>query len=385
MFRHKENNEDGKEHLTNLFLLYFLGVIKAEVIPYKIENLTDDDWNAIIQKSAGHRVAPLLYYCLSNNNVDAPIPDHVIQKLRSLYYNNSFINTRIFFELAEVLKSFDKENIRVIVLKGFAVGGLIYDNIALRPMSDIDLLVKSEDILRIDSILSELGWENKLKQMFSKNKKRVTGDLIYSKGSIFIELQTSLRLMPKLDPWKEVSFVKINEVKISILKLDDFLLHLCLHINEHICYGFSDLIRLCDIMEMLKNFGDQLDWKYIENTAKINKSEEILCRILRILGDVPSIHLPFNIGKLTKDGLSLSIYDLLHIPQPKGNSAMKLTLSTCFKSEMLPVKYKLLRILKLLFPNKSYMVERYTPKHPNLFYLYYPLRLMLGIMTLIEH
>lgn len=382
MPNHILNNENSNEHLINLCLLYLLGIIKDDTIPNKIQNLTNDDWNAIITKSAEHRVAPLLYYRLSNDIVDASIPDNVIQKLHRLYLHNSFINDQKFQKLSEFLKAFDKENIQVIILKGFAIGGLIYGNITLRPMGDIDLLVKSDDVLKIDSILSELGWTNKSLQLFAKSKKRLTGDIKYSNGSVFIDLHSRSHLMPKLEPWKEVPFVNINGTDIPMLKIDDFLLHLCLHLNEHICAGFSELIRLCDIIEMIKKYGDRLDWKYIENTAKINKADDVLYRMLQILDDIPSIRLPVDIGKSKKEGLPISLYDLLHIPHRKGNSAFKIALSPCLNSEILPIRYKLREILKLLFPNKSYMIERYTPKHPNLFYLYYPSRLMIGIMTL---
>jgi len=378
-------SNENNDHLIDLCILRLLEIVEDDTITHEMKNLADSDWYMLICRSSAHKVAPLLYQRLLDNGVDEFVPEHAIQMLRRLYLNNSFINSQKFVKLSNILKAFDKEKIQVIVLKGFAVGGLVYDNIALRPMGDIDLLVKSEDVSKIDSILSNLGWTNESPQLFAKSKKRVTGDITFSKDSVFIDMQTKLHLMPKLDIWKKVSFIEINGINVPILELNDFLLHLCLHLNQHICVGFSELIRLCDIMEMLEKFGDQLDWKYIADTAKANKAEDGLYRILNIIAKTSAKHLVPDIDISKKDGLSLSVYDMLLIPKQKGNSGIKIGLTTSLNSEILPLRYKIRRILGLVFPSKSYMIQRYTPKHPYLFFFYYPLRFVLGIIILIRH
>jgi hypothetical protein len=382
MYDYKANGENVNQ---NLSLLYLLGIIEGETIPDKIKQLTLDDWNTIIYKASAHKVAPLLYYSLSNTNNGNLVPDDVITTLHRLYLQSSLINTQKYYELSKVLKALENDNIQAIVLKGFAVAGLIYENIALRPMGDIDLLAKSEDILRINNILSDLGWENKSRHLLT-NKQRLTGDLTYLKGSTLIELQSKLYLMPNFNSWENISSVAIDGTNVPILKLDDFLLHLCLHLNKHILCGFSSLVWVCDINEMLKKFGDRIDWNYMIQTARVYNAESDLYRVLSLINSISATVIPLDINKLKKDGLSISIYDIMHIPRQlkKTSGYISNFFSNCTDSRILPTRYKLLSILRMIFPSKTYIILRYTPKRPNLFYLYYPVRFILGIMRVVR-
>lgn len=377
-------DKDSRRKLFEFSLLYLMGIIKDDSVQDTIKQFSAKDWDMLIAIARAHKVAPLLYNRLSDGDMGDIASDDTIQKLRRVYLQNSFLNTQRHHNLSEILKALNDNGIQIIILKGLAIAGLIYENIAVRPMGDIDFLVKEEDIIRIDEILSDLGWTNKSKQLFSTNVKRVTGDITYSKDSTFIDLHSRSHLMPMLDPWEEVCFVIIDGINIPILKLDDFFLHLCLHLNEHIHAGFSELIRLCDILEMLDKFSDKLNWEYIRQTAIKNNAEDALYRILNLLNSISEISVPFDISKMKTSGLSVSIYDVMHLPRQSGKLISNVILSNCFDSEILPTKYKFRRIIKIVCPSKDYMIARYTPKRPSLFYFYYPVRLLLGFLAFIR-
>jgi hypothetical protein len=55
-------------------------------------------------------------------------------------------NMRRCHELSKVLRILQNDGIPVIVLKGAALAEVVYGNIALRSMSDVDLLVKKGSI-----------------------------------------------------------------------------------------------------------------------------------------------------------------------------------------------------------------------------------------------
>jgi len=75
-----------------------------------------------------------------------------------MYYMNSLKNSDIEQKAKEALSAFAKEQIDVIPLKGIYSAGHIYKNIALRPVSDIDLLVRKEELAAADRILGSLGY-----------------------------------------------------------------------------------------------------------------------------------------------------------------------------------------------------------------------------------
>ena len=52
----------------------------------------------------------------------------------------------------------------VIVLKGAALLSSVYEDFGLRMLGDVDILVKPEDVPKIDKILSQLGYQSDHKQ-----------------------------------------------------------------------------------------------------------------------------------------------------------------------------------------------------------------------------
>ncbi len=61
-------------------------------------------------------------------------------------------------ELGHLLKEFDRERIPVIPLKGPVLAETLYRHPALRPCSDLDLLIRRESIGRVDELLRRLGY-----------------------------------------------------------------------------------------------------------------------------------------------------------------------------------------------------------------------------------
>jgi hypothetical protein len=364
-----ESNKNSNQSLQDRILLHYTGILNDKKIPALIDRLTNDDWSAITQKATAHGVAPLIYDRLYK---ECCLPDDVAQKLLHVYLYHSLNNTQQHHGLSMMLTKFKTEGVKVIVLKGLAVVGLLYENIAFRPMCDIDLLVKSEDVPRIDKMLSELGWQN--------GSQRLTGDINYRKNRVFIDLHSMIYDLPKLNPWISASFVKLNGLDIPTLGLNDLLLFLCIHLDKHIHIGLSELIWLCDIINLLRKYKNEIDWDYIVKTAIENSAECSVHRVLSLFRDLPDTHIPSSIfSHLKNDGFYLSIYDTLLIPERSISPTKNTDLEIRVNSKILPTSHKLSAILHLICPKREYMVYRYTPNRPKLFYLYYPMRIALGI------
>jgi hypothetical protein len=60
--------------------------------------------------------------------------------------------------LKKVLNEFSREGVTVIPLKGAAFQNLLYENIGLRSMTDIDILVHPKDFLPAANILCHYGF-----------------------------------------------------------------------------------------------------------------------------------------------------------------------------------------------------------------------------------
>src|SRR5207302_709930 len=61
-------------------------------------------------------------------------------------------------ELGRLLKSFEREHVPVIPLKGPVLAEMLYAHPALRPCSDLDLLIRREHLERVDELLRRLAY-----------------------------------------------------------------------------------------------------------------------------------------------------------------------------------------------------------------------------------
>ena len=98
-------------------------------------------WDSILETVILHGLSMSLYRNLRKINQDHLIPSGFMEKLRQTYYANTMRNMLFYSELERVLKSFQNERIKTIVLKGAMLAEIVYPSIALRSMGDIDLLI----------------------------------------------------------------------------------------------------------------------------------------------------------------------------------------------------------------------------------------------------
>jgi len=70
----------------------------------------------------------------------------------------SISNTILLHSARKVIQEFKQENIGLLVSKGLYLAFAVYPGISLRPMSDVDFLVKRMDLDKIYKILAGLGY-----------------------------------------------------------------------------------------------------------------------------------------------------------------------------------------------------------------------------------
>jgi hypothetical protein len=120
------------------------------------DEYTPADWDLFAQMADHEGVAPLMYWKLKDSPVQ--VPPSTFNLLRSTYYQTLAQNTLMYQELERILKALDEARIEAIVLKGAALAATVYEDIGLRPMGDLDLLVKREQIEASVNILESMGY-----------------------------------------------------------------------------------------------------------------------------------------------------------------------------------------------------------------------------------
>ncbi len=127
-----------------------------------------------------HGVAGLLSESLQNNSSHNKTPLTNLAKDYDIH--NSRRLTLLDFQYQLVLQALHKNNIRFIVLKGFALAYSIYSRPSLRTRSDVDILINPDQQGELKQVMSQMGftnprgWQpNAILSQFSMRKKITDG------------------------------------------------------------------------------------------------------------------------------------------------------------------------------------------------------------------
>ena len=110
-------------------------------------------WRVLPEQAEFHGMAPLLRHHLKVAGIAIPV--ETMRTLDGLYLRQREINRMYTQMLLEIVNLFEKAGIQALVLKGLALAYAYYPEPALRPVSDIDLLLQ-KDFLKMCLFLLKL-------------------------------------------------------------------------------------------------------------------------------------------------------------------------------------------------------------------------------------
>jgi len=218
----------------------------------------------IAEEAEQHGLAPIVSHHLKKINTS--IDDLEIKKLHIQFVRNRN-RIRVLMKILEkILFEFSNKNIDVLVLKGGALCNLIYPDTALRPMSDLDLLVKETDAANASGILSDMGFTGKqmkrkhhLLHALPEMSREIDGINVRVDlhRNVFTNLHpASLSLEDAARPL--ISF-RVGSQPAFTLGYEEMLLHLCHHL---ITPGqVIRLISVADIIGFVSRYADRINWK----------------------------------------------------------------------------------------------------------------------------
>ena len=363
------------KYLTKIeLLLHCFDIGIDEDKNFKLEQLSDDNWYSIVTLANKNRVSPLLYSRLKKS-IPSSMPEDAIQKLKDSYLYIFRTNTRIYYELSKVFKVLKENNIPVIVLKGAALAELIYQDVALRPMSDVDIVVKPEDAWRIDEALKPLGYES---DALSKHHVQWLPHIVKSK-SLEIDINPAVFELPKLDPWSNARPVKISGNEVFILGPEDFILNTLLHLDRHhIEDGYCNLIWWFDIKKLIESYNNEINWNYVIQIAKKYQVEDSVKRVLHAIDRWFGVSIPKDVlNKLKGSNIIADINGILEPPKmdTKDYKELDSVLASLSSTKKLPsFRKKIYHLFKRMFPDKEHIIWRYSVKRPKMVYFYYLVR-----------
>jgi len=172
-------------------------------------------------------------------------------------------------QIAELASAFAAASIRVMVLKGAHLAQVVYPNLTLRAMQDIDLLVPREHLQDATDIALALGYAP-IRPFTVEQEAAAKPHIarLTRPDSLDVEIHwniTAPNEVYSIDPadlWTHAVPVEFGMCRTLGLSPEHLLLHLCTHASYQ--HGFEFGIRsLVDIAATLRRFDAELDWALV--------------------------------------------------------------------------------------------------------------------------
>ena len=177
-------------------------------------------------------------------------------------------------ELARLLKSFERAHVPVIVLKGPVLAETLYVHPALRPYSDLDLLIRREALPGVDDLLQRLGYRRLADAHSFRFDVAYDHATLYAAASgVHVDLHWSLLSEPRYS-WNEREAEAIWDRTVPIrvageealgLGPEDLVLYLAVHLAVH--HSLAGLLWYYDLFLILERWAGTLDWSALNARA----------------------------------------------------------------------------------------------------------------------
>jgi hypothetical protein len=251
----------------------FQGQTAAPQFPHE----NDVGWKAIGNLAHVHNVEPLLYWVVSNTEIPTKIPECLKQKWEQAYFGNFLRNEEYFDVLKTLLGRCEKEQIPIIVLKGPALIGRIYEDPALRTLSDLDILCSPTDLNRIVTIARQMGYT--MMDVGDDPEAAHHVAMVQVAGGAILEfhfmpyevIQNHEKFMQLA--WDRKEWIEAGKIHFPVLSLEMELLFNIAHLVQH-QFDVS-LKHYLDIAGLLVFCGGQLNWGRIGTLFRDSGLEQV--------------------------------------------------------------------------------------------------------------
>lgn len=355
------------EHIAGKIPFWLLGLDTNDTIPEK-------DWDTIIKKLRLHGLIPFFVHYQGLKQHAPPLDVKAkLHRMAQAIIAKNMHKHNIQRELTEMIT---KAGIPFLFFKGLGLSQYLYQNPYLRPLIDIDLLVKPNNEQQIRNLLYSIGAEEEagLQNTFVETLQKHGKPLKYK--NVLVEIHTTL--FKKMNGINEWGFVEENNKGgFTVFKPVFYLIYLCYHCFQHLHSGKTKLIWLIDIACLyniiaVENKVSQI----IKLSRQLNLEKETLSVLHLIhaqLGiEIQSIQSEF----ITKDKFNLN-KQFNRILNDSQFKVPRTYYTTKFRG--LSFKGSIRYMFSLLFPSPHFVQSRYGIRHTLLlvpFYIFNPFRIL---------
>jgi hypothetical protein len=228
------------------------------------------DWDRLLRLAEHHGLVPLLYRRLSV--AMEPTQSAGLEAFRQRDKFNAHRTLWLTVELIHIHKHLAARGLDVLPYKGPVLAESLYGNVATRQFSDLDLLVRAQDVVAVRSALSELAYEPGLHLTPSAERAYLKSGYEYAfdgpKGRNLVEVKW--QILPRFYSigfevegfFERAIAANVAGHKLRTLSDQDLMLVLCVHAAKH---AWIQISWLCDIAQLSRS--KTIDWDVLRAQA----------------------------------------------------------------------------------------------------------------------
>jgi hypothetical protein len=340
------------------------------------------DWLEVGRVAAGERLRALLYQALADSKV---VPESLLADWRQNYHEVARHNLRRLYELSQVLRDMRERQVDALVLKGAALIPTVYGNIAVRPLRDLDVLVRPAAVEAALECLENRGYRRTgierhpgtlaaFENQAQLVKPGGLGTVIEIHWSLFDSPHYQNRLAMDWF-WQATQQVEISGAPAKVPGQGAHFLYLAGHLWLH--HHGDGVLWWHDLAELAAR---TVDWDKVIGWAQVYELVLPLQRVAEGLTRDWSIELPGGVLErvmgLSPQAVERRVFEALTAEgRPAGKRLWVDLVST--KGWRQRARFAWSNIV----PSAGYMRIRYNIRHGLLTPLYYPYRWLLGIRS----
>jgi len=316
------------------------------------------------------------------------VPPAILDSLKALLRASQIRNLSFQHDLADnILPALEGKVSPVVVLKGGALAFTLYSNPALRPLGDLDILIRHSHLDLAEQCLRELGFLRDTIEVsegfaeFNIHHLHLRRD---TPCPLFLEVHHRLRGSPAdwysvpLDWfWSQIEPYTIPNSQGGVTTALTFnptanLLYLSSHLMFFHGEVRSQLIWFYDLHLILEEWCDRIDWNLLISQARVFEWAPAVSAALKAIQKRFGSHLPRGV-----------IEELDAFKQERAAELVKIRASTLshdrvvgrwmvLRSKDWRGRFKVLKAF--LFPSREYIHSRHHHRPAWLWPLYYPYR-----------
>ena len=250
------------------------------------------DWNKVADAAEFHGLTPLLLKSLGAAGVSLSEDVERVMEQR----NAATLRQNLFLtsELLRVHGVLQDAGVEAVPLKGAVLASSIYGDLGLRPFSDLDLLLRRDQIAKAESAVATSGYEPEFtvppqhRERWMKQQCELT---FRRSGTIRLELHWDIAhphfaLETGVDGfWSRLNTVTVGDAALPNLSPQDLLFTLVVHGTRH---AWSRMMWLVDVAELLRTVPP-INWAGFLRDAELRGAKRMVATALLLAREVFSV------------------------------------------------------------------------------------------------